>query len=621
MANNTKVTRRVLQIDLHQQNTKLFEFTEQSLLPISLLLLNSLACEGDSQQITNRNFVIISTGILGGYPGLGLSVSTITGISPQSNRLGEAKIEGELASTLRGLTLDGICITGQSKTLIGIKIKNLSGKFKVDFINCNHLSGMSVWSTTDQVKENDNTILAIGKPGELKFPASSVVCDYGFPTQTGGFGALFGNLGVKYISLEKTKGTQNVDYLDLIAQEYMNQIAAGSVLTKYQFDPPGFGIYVNESLTGYLAGGNFAEKLPAQVSNFDSNSFLKFYHDNNKMNCPSCPQNCLKMLVTDDAKPKQGFMLHQLGVTVFATQWGDIDTRRCLEFNAYCHETGVEHLYTSALLTQESPSRNLPVDELINSVTHLRLNPNALTVKQMPIPPFDPRGNQGLGLAMALNPTGPRYDVVEHDIDFDPKWSWVRHSIFGREFGIPEGGIPVATLNVNRLKSVALIWKLWSALDALGVCIFASPPTRDLRLTHIIGMVKFVTNRDITKAELLELGLQRLTLMRNFNLLLGYSPSEDNLPEYFFTNHINGVGQSNISDPIFGNQSLDDATSSNLHTAKLSRSDFENGKKFIYKEFDWDYDLTQTNFSDTKLRLAETQSSFSASKIEVTNEN
>lgn len=621
MANNTKVTRRVLEIDLNQQKSQLFEFTENSLLPINLLLLNLLACDDDYQQITNRNFVIISTGVLGGYPGLGLSVSTITGISPQSNRLGEAKIEGALASTLRNLNIDAICIKGQSKKLIGIKLEKLSNKFEVDFIECDNLSGMSVWSTTDKVKDKDNTILAIGKSGELNFPASSVVCDYGFPTQTGGFGALFGNLGIKYISLEKTHVKNKVDYLDLIAHEYMNQIAAGSVLTKYQYDPPGFGIYVSESLTGYLAGGNFAEKLPAQVSNFDSNSFLKFYDDTNAMNCPNCPQNCLKMLVTDDAKPKQGFMLHQLGVTVFATQWGDTDTQRCLEFNSYCHETGVEHLYISALLTQELPNRNLPVDELVNTVTHLKLNQDALTVKQMPIPPFDPRGNQGLGLAMALNPTGPRYDVVEHDIDFDPKWSWDRHSIFGREFGIPEGGIPVATLDANRLKSVALIWKLWSALDALGVCIFASPPTRDLRLTHIIGMVKFITKSEISKADLLELGVKRLTLMRNFNLLLGYTPSEDSLPEYFFTNHINGVGQSDISEPIFGNQSLNDATSSNLHSAKLSRLDFENGKKFLYKEFGWDEDLNQSNSYDSKLQIAATQSSFNASRIEVSNEN
>jgi aldehyde:ferredoxin oxidoreductase len=33
---------------------------------------------------------------------------------------------------------------------------------------------------------------------------------------------------------------------------------------------------------------------------------------------------------------------------------------------------------------------------------------------------FDPRGNQGLALAYAVHPLGPRYDAVEHDIDFDP---------------------------------------------------------------------------------------------------------------------------------------------------------------------------------------------------------
>lgn len=621
MGIDTSTTRRVLQIDINSRKFNLFEFKVDSLLPVNLLLLNSLACGNNLDQVINHNFVIISTGILGGYPGLGLSVATITGISPQSSRLGEAKIEGDLASTLRNLGLDAITITGQSASLVGIRIEKPNKDLKIDFVECDFLQGMSVWATTDQVKHENNTVLAIGHTGELQKVASAVVCNYGFPTQTGGFGALFGKLGIKFISIEKKRETKRFDYLDLISTEYVNQISAGSVLTKYQYDLPGFGIYVNPSLSGYLAGENFSEKLPEKVSEFDSNSFLKFINGNDDINCPNCPQKCLKMFITDKTKPKQGFMLHQLAATVFATQWGDTDTRRCLEFNAYCHELGLEHLYVSALLTQESPNRQLAVSKLVESVMHLKLNKDALTIKQMPIPPFDPRGNQGLGLAMALNPTGPRYDVVEHDIDFDPNWSWIRHSIFGREFGIPEGGLPVATLDERRLKSVVLIWKLWSALDALGVCIFASPPTRDLRLTHIIGMVKVITQSDLTREQLLELGLMRLLLMRNFNLLLGFSSSEDNLPSHFFDNPIKGTTDPNIADPIFGNDALESSKSSNLHSAKLSQSEFENGKKYVYQEFGWDDELTKSNSNRIKSELAALQISFNSSIKEIPNEN
>jgi hypothetical protein len=90
------VNRRVLHIDTLTQKYHLDTYQSDSLLPVSLLLLDSTARKNESVEITNKDFVIIGTGVVGGYPGLGLSVTSITGISPQSQRLGEAKIEGEL---------------------------------------------------------------------------------------------------------------------------------------------------------------------------------------------------------------------------------------------------------------------------------------------------------------------------------------------------------------------------------------------------------------------------------------------------------------------------------------------------------------------------------------------
>jgi aldehyde:ferredoxin oxidoreductase len=522
---------------------------------------------------------------------------------------------------LRSLNIDAVCIVNKSPNLIGLEIDNKSSNLTVNFVKCGEMAGLSVWETTKKIKTKNNTIIAISKSGELQSKAASVVCDYGFPTQSGGFGALFGHLGIKYINLQKSARINKINYLDQVSLEYMGEINSGSVLTKYQFDPPGFGIYVNSTLSGYLAGGNFAEKLPESVSKFDSNSYLQYFQDEAKLTCPDCPQNCLKIFPTDKNQPKQGSMLHQLGVTVFVSQWGDSDSIRSLEFNSYCHDLGVEHLYISALLTQERPDRNLPVKELIEKVIDLKLNTQALTVKNMPIPPFDPRGNQGLGLAMALNPTGPRYDVVEHDIDFDPLWSWSRHSIFAREFGIPVGGLPVATLDLQRVNSVVLIWKLWSALDALGICIFASPPTRDLRLTQIIGIVNVITKNQLTKDGILELGALRLHLMRKFNSLLGFSSEEDNLPEYFFNNSIKGDTSTKNFDPIFGNKDANQEGRSKLYTAKLNKADFENGKKFVYESLGWDMKSSVVESHFMSAKLDEVQRSFNMSVRELKNEN
>ena len=128
------------------------------------------------------------------------------------------------------------------------------------------------------------------------------------------------------------------------------------------------------------------------------------------------------------------------------------DIEKLIEFNSYCNEVGVEHIYIAALLAQDKVNSRKTVKKLVNKVASKRLTSGFNQIKGMAIPPWDGRGNQGLFLAMALNPSGPRYDVIEHDIDFDPDWAWRRHVEFGKEFGIPEGGLPLGTLDKRREK-------------------------------------------------------------------------------------------------------------------------------------------------------------------------
>ena len=212
----------------------------------------------------------------------------------------------------------------------------------------------------------------------------------------------------------------------------------------------------------------------------------------------------------------------------------------------------------------------------------------------MPIPPFDPRGSKALGVAMSLNPTGPRYDVIEHDIDFDPQLSWERHSIFGEEFGLPEGGLPLATMDERRLPSISQIWQLWSAMDALGVCIYASPPTRDLRLSHVMAMVKSITNIEVDREEIFLAGKLRLAFQRELNFALGMTSDDDLLPSYFFDVPINA-------------QELDTGVSK----ASLGRDEFERARAYIYRELSWGEETGVTRGSEVWKEMNSLRQSFS----------
>lgn len=179
---------------------------------------------------------------------------------------------------------------------------------------------------------------------------------------------------------------------------------------------------------------------------------------------------------------------------------------------------------------------------MVKKVASKRLKSGFNQIKGMALPPWDGRGNQGLFLAMALNPSGPRYDVIEHDIDFDPDWAWNRHVEFGMEFGIPKGGLALGTLDRRREKSIGDLWLLWSALDALGVCIYAAPPTRELQSEDILKLVKSVTGNETSMNQIFDLGLARLAIQRDINHRLGVDPKSDTLPEIFFDQPIKSAG-------------------------------------------------------------------------------
>ena len=599
-----KTTDKILYVDIEKRKFHLREVqSEKILVPVSILLTSYIFDQSNPESGPNLDFIVIGIGLLGGRSGVGLSVATISGISPQSNGLIEAKVEGKLAASLRSLDLDAIAVVGTFAELSGLHITKKSGVIDVQFKNANALTGKSVWETTKAVSSAENdTILAIGPSGENQSKFASVVSDYGFPTQSGGVGAIFGRLGIKYIHISPQDFVPPTFIVKQISAEYLDGIKAGNQLSQIHYDPPGFGMWgEGEPLVGYHAVDNFAPTLKSMPAHIDGEEYRKYLKIPEDGSCPGCPQNCLKDYRVDENKvPRNGGRLHQLAVTVFFNQWGERNQTRALEFNAYCHEIGVEHLYVSALMVQEVPDSSLPIPDLVNSVLDAELDSSAHTIKKMPIPPFDPRGSKGLGVAMSLNPTGPRYDVIEHDIDFDPQLSWERHSIFGEEFGLPEGGLPLATMDERRLPSISQIWQLWSAMDALGVCIYASPPTRDLRLSHVMAMVKSITNIEVDREEIFLAGKLRLAFQRELNFALGMTSDDDLLPSYFFDVPINA-------------QELDTGVSK----ASLGRDEFERARAYLYRELSWGEQTGVTRGSDVWKEMNSLQHSFSEAMNEV----
>lgn len=553
---------RVVLIDLHDFSHNEIEINlENPLMPIATPLLAVLA-----GQVSDNNFVVISKGVLGGKNGVGLSDAIISAISPQSGGLIESKIQGRLANALDSIGVDAIALTNKAKSLTGIEITD-RGFLEFNFPRAKELKGSSVWKTLNKIKNQDTLAsLAISEFGEKQSLGASVVSDYGFATSQGGVGAVFGRMNIKYLNIAGVAQRSVTPGVKQVTDKYIARLESNP-LTKSEHDAPGFGIWASKSLVGYMAGKNFGKDLPKVVDDFEPKSFLPYLKDDGASSCPGCPQQCLKSYLVNDG-PIDGGRQHQLSVTALLSQYGEGNVEKLIEFNSYCHEVGVEHIYMVALLIQEKIKSKKSIAKMVNKVAAKKLKSGFNQIKGMAIPPWDGRGNQGLFLAMALNPSGPRYDVIEHDIDFDPDWVWSRHVEFGMEYGIPKGGLPLGTLDKRREESIINLWLLWSALDALGICIYAAPPTRELTSTDILALVKAVSGKDLSMDKLLELGLIRLLIQRDMNHRLGVNPKTDDLPDIFFDQPIKSYG-------------------AKLDGAVINRAEFTEMKLAVIKRLQW----------------------------------
>jgi aldehyde:ferredoxin oxidoreductase len=161
----------------------------------------------------------------------------------------------------------------------------------------------------------------------------------------------------------------------------------------------------------------------------------------------------------------------------------------------------------------------------------------ALHVKGLEMVCFEPRTQTNLALGYATAPIGPRYDICEHDWDFDTEVGWDHTLDSSRTLGILER-VPMGYLGADKVRNFKALSTLWSAADALDFCIFAIAPTRALTLEHMARLLAAVTGWNTSSYEIMRYGERRLHLMRLYNLREGLTAADDMLPARFFDDPI-----------------------------------------------------------------------------------
>lgn len=513
--------------------------------------------------------------VVAGYPAVGLPRCAVVAKSPLTGGIGEARVTGPFGLGLRATGFEGIVLRGRAEIPVYLIVENAWARV----VDAPELWGADTGRVTDVLKERHGQqacVAAIGLAGERLVRFAGIVTERTHPAARMGLGAVMGSKQLKAVVLVGTRPPAPHDPCGLAAvtEAYAARMLV-SPMTAAQFQMPGFGAWaLGSDIEGYAGGTNYRTSVLPMLTGVTIED-LSARVTASEGGCPRCPNDCIKRFA-NSVDERAGGLDEEL-LAAFGLGLGITHLESLLDLNALCHLWGVDPVslaFTVSFLC-ETVERGLLPDGLLPGVAPQfgsieRLLPLleavalrhpgyewlgegvqraatrigshvghfALHVKGLEMVSFDPRVSGGQALAYAVSPLGPRYDIVEHDIDFDP--------IDGYPNGLDQmltlGTMdwePMADLDEGRVARTAVLLDLWSGLDALCVCLFAGPPIRELTLPTIGRLVRAVTGWTTSDAEIFLWGRRRLQLMRVYNLREGIPAGADTLPDRFFEEPVN----------------------------------------------------------------------------------
>ncbi|GAA3620777.1 aldehyde ferredoxin oxidoreductase [Nonomuraea rosea] len=543
-----------------------------------------------------RALLYVAAGMLGGTAAPGLAKAVFLAKSPLTGVAGEAHALGPFAAGMRGAGAKALAVTGRAERLSYLLIQD----GEISLHDAGELRGLGTGATTDALRARHGEaahVAAIGPAGESLVRYASVVTDRAYAAGRYGLGAVFGAKNLKAIVCAGDAPAEVADP-GAVAEvaAYYRSALAGNPLAALQAGEPGFAGWVGDPLDpGYASVRNFsvpgATGLRVPVAgDYDGRAVAMTGA------CPGCPNDCLKVYAPEIPERRSG----GLGQEAFVSLgWNlgidDLDT--VLTANALCNDLGLDPVSLGGTLAfaMECAQRGLlaggPVfgaaaalPGLIRDVAArggalgdllaegaeraaAKLGPEtaayAMTVKGAEMPCFDPRIQPGIGLGYAISPGGPRYDALEHDLDFDP--------VAGLAYSFPEARLvaaepaPLAELDAERGRRSARLLRLWSGLDALNLCVFASTPTRPLTVDRLTALVTAVLGTAFTLEDLLAAGQRRLDELRAYAVREG-GGGRDELP---------------------GRMHDEPITEGPHRGAVLDRAAFEQARDAFYAELGW----------------------------------
>ncbi len=552
------------------------------------------------------NLLIFTSSVVAGHPYAGLARYTVSAKSPLTGGVGETRCEGPFGKGLKGSGVDSLVIRGAASGPRGVLIEDGTAQF----FDAGELWGLSVSETVDRLEARfgaDIRTAVIGPAGERLVRFASIVSERSYQAARMGMGAVMGSKRLKAIVIRGQHLPPVADPARCaeITERYRSEMRTND-LTRWQLEPPGFSAWVHlHGLDAALCTRNYRESSFESAENYEASHFMPYFQQDG--DCPGCPNNCIKFFAPADPtyNPRAGG-IHQEITGTLGPNLGIADLETIFRANVLCNELGMDptslgftlsmamECLERGLISEEElglPLRFGDAEATLEMIRRIAsreafgevlaegarraaeqigngAGPYALHVKGLEMVCFEPRTQTNLALGYATAPIGPRYDICEHDWDYDTEVGWEHTLDRSRTVGILER-IPMDELSERKVRNFKALATLWSAADALDLCIFAVAPTRVLSLDDMADLVGAVTGWIPSGYELMRFGERRLHLMRVYNLREGLSAAQDTLPDRFFDEPIRMPGE-------------------RWDGVRLDRAAFQNAVRTYYEMMGWD---------------------------------
>jgi aldehyde:ferredoxin oxidoreductase len=455
----------------------------------------------------------------------------------------------------------------------------------VEFHDASQLWGRPVSQTVDMLEAEfgaDIHTAVIGPAGERLVRFASIVSDRSYQAARMGMGAVMGSKRLKAILIRGAHHppVADPDTCAQITAKYRDKMR-DNALTHWQLDPPGFSAWVHlHGLDAALCTRNYRDATFEAADNYEARQFMNYYQ--NEGDCPGCPNNCIKFFAPGEEEPydPRAGGIHQEITGTLGPNLGIADLEAIFRANILCNDLGLDptslgftlsmamECVKQGLLTEDTIGKQLrfgDAEEVLGITPDIAYREGfgdvlaegarraaahiggeaeryALHVKGLEMVCFEPRTQTNLALGYATAPIGPRYDICEHDWDYDTQVGWEHTLNSSHTLGVLER-IPMDYLGEEKVRNFKALATLWSGADALDLCIFAIAPTRVLTLHDMARLLGAVTGWNTSAYEIMRFGERRLHLMRVYNLREGLTAADDSLPSRFFAEPLRMPGE------------------------------------------------------------------------------